>query len=64
MTITRAAPDLQTAPIGIHLLRGSFDSEREYSLQQAAILITIAPVALLFLLLQRFYVRSLSGAAK
>lgn len=63
VTVTRSAPDLQTAPIGIHLLRGSFDSEREYSLQQAAILITIAPVAALFLLLQRFYVRSLAGGA-
>jgi multiple sugar transport system permease protein len=61
LTVTRAVPELQTAPIGIHLMRGAFENEREQSLQQAAIVITVLPTIVLFLALQRFYVRSLSG---
>lgn len=61
LTVTRSSPELQTAPIGIHLIRGAFDTEQEQSLQQAAILITILPVAVLFLSLQRLYARSLGG---
>lgn len=64
LTVTRAAPDLQTAPVGIHLMRGEFMNEREQSLQQAAIAITILPVVVLFLALQRFYVRSLSARSR
>jgi multiple sugar transport system permease protein len=57
MTVTRASQELQTLPVGIYLLRGAFDDVGQQGLQQAAIAISTAPVLLLFLLLQRFYMR-------
>lgn len=65
MTVTRAAPELQTVTVGIHLLRSEFFDERNQSLQQAALAVSVVPVILLFLGLQRFYVRGLTvGALK
>jgi len=58
LTVTRSAPDLQTAPIGTYLLRSAFEDQRNLSLQQAAIVVTILPVVVLFLLTQRFYLQS------
>lgn len=60
MTVTRTAPALQTVPVGIYLLRSAFDDPTQQSLQQAAIAVSTLPVVVLFLLMQRFYVR---GAA-
>ena len=65
MTVTRTAPELQTIPVGIYLLRGAFLDQASLSLQQAAIAISILPVVITFLGLQRFYVRGLmAGAVK
>ena len=55
MTVTRTAPELQTLPVGIFLLEGAFSDLDQKSLQQAALAVSIVPVAVLFLLLQRFY---------
>ena len=63
MTITRTAPDLQTLPVGIYLLRGAFTEEATLSLQQAAVAVSIIPVMVTFLLLQRFYVRGLTAGS-
>ncbi len=46
------------------LTSAAFDTEAEQSLQQAMILVTIAPVIVMFLALQRFYVSALSGPAR
>ena len=59
MTVTRNAPGLQTVPVGIYLLRGAFVEMQTRSLQQAALVVSIAPLIVLFLALQRFYVRGL-----
>lgn len=64
LTVTQSAPDLQTAPIGIYMVRGAFDTEARQSLQQAMILVTIVPVILVFLLLQRFYVNAVTGSSR
>lgn len=65
MTVTRTAPDLQTVPVGIYLLRGAFIDPTTQSMQQAALAMSILPVVVTFLLLQRFYVRGLmAGAVK
>lgn len=56
MTVTRSAPELQTLPVGIFLLEGAFADLDQKSLQQAALAVSIAPVVILFLLLQRFFV--------
>ncbi|TNC46997.1 carbohydrate ABC transporter permease [Rubellimicrobium rubrum] len=65
MTVTRTAPDLQTVPVGIYLLRGAFEQEATKSLQQAAIFVSVIPVIVVFLALQRYYVASVtSGSVK
>ena len=63
MTVTRTAPDLQTVPVGIYLLRGAFIDQSTQSLQQAALAVSIAPVIVVFLFLQRFYIRGLTAGA-
>ena len=63
MTVTRTAPELQTIPVGIYLLRGAFIDQSTLSLQQAALAVSIVPVIVTFLLLQRFYVRGLTAGA-
>ncbi len=55
MTVTRAAPELQTLPVGIHLLRGEFSDERAKSLQQAMLALSILPVMLLYLVTFRIF---------
>jgi multiple sugar transport system permease protein len=65
MTIARTSPDLTTLPVGIYLSRSVFASPGQESLLQAALAISVVPVAILFLALQRFYVKGLtSGAVK
>ena len=63
MTVTRSAPELQTLPVGIFLLSGAFTDLDQKSLQQAALAVSVVPVAVIFLLLQRFYVNSDVGSA-
>lgn len=63
MTVTRSAPDLRTIPVGIYLLRGAFSDPSAESLQRAAICISIIPIVIVFLALQRFYVRGLTAGS-
>lgn len=63
MTATRVAPQLQTVPVGIFLLRQAFTDERTFSLQQASLVVSVVPVLVLFLLLQRYYVRGVTAGA-
>ena len=63
MTVTRAAPELQTLPVGIFLLEGAFGALDQKSLQQAALAVSVVPVAVLFLALQRLYVGNDLGSA-
>lgn len=63
MTVTRTAPELQTLPVGIYLLRGAFLDQSTQSLQQAAIFLSILPVMIVFLALQRYYVRGLTAGS-
>jgi multiple sugar transport system permease protein len=60
MTVTRSAPELQTVPVGIYLLRGAFLNIQDQSLQRAALAVSVVPVMVLFLALQRFYVRGIT----
>ena len=56
MTVTRAAPDLQTLPVGIYLLQGAFEDLDQKSLQQAALAVSILPVIVVFFTLQRMFI--------
>lgn len=60
MTITRTDNALQTLPVGIYLLRGAYQDAQGESLYQAALAISVVPLIILFLALQRFYVRGLA----
>ena len=60
LTITRSSPDLETLPVGIYLLRGAFGNIEDESLQQAALAVSTVPLAIIFLLLQRYYVKGLT----
>lgn len=65
MTVTRGAAQLQTLPVGIYLLRGAFSDQSTEGLQRAAICLSVVPVMIVFLGLQRFYVRGLvAGSVK
>ena len=59
MTVTRSAPELQTIPVGIYLLRGAFIDQSTCRCSRPLVVISILPVMVLFLLLQRYYVRGL-----
>ena len=61
MTVTRIAPRLQTVPVGIFLLRDAFVDERTFSIQEASLAISVVPVLILFLMLQRYYVRGVTA---
>jgi multiple sugar transport system permease protein len=63
MTVTRASPELQTLPVGIFLLQGQFEDLDQKSLQQAALAVSILPVIVVFLGLQRLFVASNLGSA-
>lgn len=55
MTVTRSNPELQTVPVGIFLLSGQFSNLDQKSLQQAALAVSILPVLVVFLLVQRYF---------
>ncbi len=63
MTVTRSVPELQTIPVGIYLLRGAFIDQSTFSLQQAAVCVSIVPIMIVFLLLQRSYIRGLTAGS-
>ncbi len=60
VTVTTASPELMTLPVGIQLLRGSFDITRFESLIRAALVLAVIPTILLFVVLQKYYIRSLN----
>ena len=65
MTVTRVAPELQTLPVGIYLLSGAFEDLDQKALQQAALAVSVLPVIVVFVLLQRMFVAAnLSSGVK
>jgi multiple sugar transport system permease protein len=56
-------PDLMTLPVGIQLLQSFLDPNRTMPIVMAGIMISTLPVLIVFLLLQKYYVRGvvLSG---
>lgn len=54
--------DLYTMPVGLNALRGMFSSD--FRSIAAGAIMTIIPILIFFLLLQRYFVRGLAGAVK
>lgn len=63
MTVTRSAPELQTLPVGIYLMEGAYPDLADQALQQAALAVSVTPVALAFLALQALYGSRLGDGA-
>lgn len=59
MTIAASARHLMTLPVGVQLLQVNFDPTRNAAIIRAALVISSLPVILLFVALQRYYVRGI-----
>jgi raffinose/stachyose/melibiose transport system permease protein len=57
-----SAKESRTVPVGLLQFQGEFSTQ--YTLLMAGIVISIAPVILIFLFLQRYFVDGLAGAVK
>ncbi|MGW1346953.1 carbohydrate ABC transporter permease [Kribbella sp. NPDC002412] len=62
LVFTLGRPELRTLAIGMYAFIG--ENSTEWTLLCAGTVITLAPIVLLFLLLQRFFVNGLAGAVK
>ena len=60
LTLTR--PELRTLSVGIYALRGQYLSD--WGVMTAAATISLVPIIIVFLLLQRHFVESIAGAVK
>ncbi|MEU8030060.1 carbohydrate ABC transporter permease [Streptomyces sp. NPDC049099] len=63
LLVSTANPDVMTLPVGIQLLQDHVDPARTMPVVMAGLVLSILPVLVLFLLLQKYYIRGvmLSG---
>ncbi|MDN3264602.1 carbohydrate ABC transporter permease [Streptomyces sp. CSDS2] len=63
LLVATANPDLMTLPVGVQLLRDHVDPARTMPVVMAGLVLSVLPVLVLFLLLQKHYIRGvmLSG---
>lgn len=62
LVLTLARPDLRTLAVGIYAFQGQFFTD--WSGMAAAATISLAPIVIIFLLLQRYFVEGIAGAVK
>ncbi|MGW6199446.1 carbohydrate ABC transporter permease [Kribbella sp. NPDC055110] len=62
LVFTLGRPELRTLAIGMYAFIG--ENSTEWTLLCAGTVITLTPIILLFVLLQRFFVNGLAGAVK
>ena len=62
LVITLAKPNLRTLAIGMYAFVG--ENTRDWTAMCAATIITILPIIVVFLLLQRYFIEGVSGAVK
>jgi ABC-type glycerol-3-phosphate transport system permease component len=62
LVLTLSRPDLRTLAVGIYAFQGEFFTD--WSGMAAAATISLAPIVIIFLLLQRYFVEGLAGAVK
>ena len=62
LVLTLSRPDLRTLAVGIYAFRGEFYTD--WSGMAAAATISLAPIVIVFLLLQRYFVEGIAGAVK
>ncbi|MGB3732041.1 carbohydrate ABC transporter permease [Microbacterium sp.] len=57
--IASSNPDLMTLPVGIQMLQAFIDPDRTMPIVMAGIVISTLPVLIIFLMLQKYYVRGI-----
>jgi len=62
LVLTLARPDLRTLAVGIYAFQGQFYTD--WSGMAAAATISLAPIVIIFLFLQRYFVEGVAGAVK
>ncbi len=62
LVLTLARPDLRTLAVGIYAFQGQFFTD--WSGMAAAATISLAPIVIVFLFLQRYFVEGIAGAVK
>lgn len=62
LVLTLSRPDLRTLAVGIYAFQGQFFTD--WSGMAAAATIALAPIILIFLFLQRYFVEGIAGAVK
>ncbi len=62
LVLTLARPDLRTLAVGIYAFQGEFFTD--WSGMAAATTISLAPIVIVFLFLQRYFVEGIAGAVK
>ncbi len=62
LVLTLSRPDLRTLAVGIYAFQGEFFTD--WSGMAAAATISLAPIVIVFLLLQRYFVQGIAGAVK
>jgi raffinose/stachyose/melibiose transport system permease protein len=62
LVLTLARPDLRTLAVGIYAFQGEFFTD--WSGMAAAATISLGPIVIVFLLLQRYFVEGIAGAVK
>lgn len=62
LVLTLSRPDLRTLAVGIYAFQGEFFTD--WSGMAAAATISLAPIVIVFLLLQRYFVEGIAGAVK
>jgi ABC-type glycerol-3-phosphate transport system permease component len=62
LVLTLSRPDLRTLAVGIYAFQGEFFTD--WSGMAAAATISLAPIVIIFLLLQRYFVEGIAGAVK
>lgn len=60
LTVTRTNAQLQPLTVGIYLMQSAYDTPSGQSLRQAALAVSVVPLVLVFLSLQRYYVKGLT----
>jgi raffinose/stachyose/melibiose transport system permease protein len=62
LVLTLSRPDLRTLSVGVYAFRGEFFID--WGGMAAAATITILPIVILFLFMQRYFVEGIAGAVK
>ncbi len=62
LVLTLSRPDLRTLAVGIYAFQGEYFTD--WSGMAAAATISLAPIVIVFLLLQRYFVQGIAGAVK